>query len=241
MNAKIVAVGFVIAILVVTLFLSGIIPSFHLPQKTQLISVSQVNLEPGGSLQGKYVVNAYWNVLLTTNSYQNVALSQVNFGSQNASQLSGNTVNGQTVVPTSQVYVTIDPLQPYAALSLVERQTTFAPNANGVGNPVSIVNCAIECEAQGIKIAAQSQSLTYYIPDPNDASWTYHYPVQITVEKVGPNPFTSTQTIDAATVSQVKFTNPNNSSETLTINTLGMFQGSKDCAINQQSCFLPRN
>ena len=118
MNAKVVAVGLVIVILVVALFLSGIIPGFRLPQKAQLIAVSSVNIEPGGSVQNSYVVGTDWDIALTVNSFQNVAALEL--GPSNQTTCGAGTVcSGQKVIPTSQVYITLTPGQPYVSVNLI--------------------------------------------------------------------------------------------------------------------------
>ena len=229
MNSKVVAVGLVISILVIAILVSGIIPGFHLPRKASLISVSNVNLQPGGQIQNSYVIHTYWDAVLTINSQQNVALAQVNFGPSNDSSLQGNQINGQTVKPTTQIYVTFNPLQPYITLSLLQRSTTFAPAATGFGN-VTTPGCNNNfCTTawNGEQISTQAQPLTYYTVNPNDAVWHYHYPVQITVQKAGGlNPFTITNVVDVEQTNSITIANPQNPSENLTINSLGNFKGS---------------
>ncbi|MDE2438989.1 MAG: hypothetical protein KGN01_06415 [Patescibacteria group bacterium] len=217
-----IAITIIIALLISTLGYFAL--NGGIPNSASLVSVSQVNLQPGGTLQGSYLLHTYWDVVLTANSYQNLALTQVNFGPDNNSQLSGNNLNGQTVTPSTQLYVTINPLKPYLTTPISEDQLKYSPNANGIGDPISEVNCVSSCTSQGTASTVPSESLTYYYP--TTGIWSYHYPINITVSAVGgPNPFTQSRVIDVENTPSITFTNPANSAQTLQITNLGNLEG----------------
>ena len=237
MNAKVVAVGLVIVILVVALFLSGIIPGFRLPQKAQLIAVSSVNIEPGGSVQNSYVVGTDWDIALTVNSFQNVAALEL--GPSNQTTCGAGTVcSGQTVAPTSQVYITLTPGQPYVSVNLIPGNSLNPVVAGsgegssvcGYGNPLSGNNpvYVVSPSFKGTQVCASALNGQFYIPA--SQFWTPHYPVTINVQVVGgPNPASFSKTVDIVNLpsNTVSISNPTNRDQNITINNLGSLLGNE--------------
>jgi hypothetical protein len=210
----------IIVIIILGLLISGVIPGFKLPRSSSLISISQVNLSQGGQAQGQYLVNTYWDVVYQVNSPQTAVL--VLDGSCASSNCASTSLagqfNGATVNATSQLYVTISPGQPIAWETLSSQNVNWAQPASGLEceNPFGIYNnCSVNVGAQG--------PLSVYTSG-TGAVWHYYFPVTITVEKIGgKDPFQSiSKTIDAFSQSSVTMSNPNDPSENLTINGLGV-------------------
>ena len=69
-----------------------------------------------------------------------------------------------------------------------------------------------------------AQTTTFYVPA--QQYWTFHYPMTITVQKVGgTNPFTQSQSIDAVSQNSITIGAPNDPDENVTINQLGFNAG----------------
>jgi len=232
LNAKVVAVGLVIVILVVALFLSGIFPGFRLPQKAQLIAVSSVNIEPGGSVQNSYVVGTDWDIALTVNSFQNVAALELGPSNQTTCG-SGTICSGQKIIPTSQVYITLTPGQPYVSVNLIPVQ-----EGNGFSNPIVpevcgyggnlTVDAGIPPYFTGTQICSSALNSEFYIPA--SQFWTPHYPLTISVQVVGgPDPGSFSKTVDIVNLpsSTVSISNPANADQNITINDLGSLLGNQ--------------
>lgn len=226
MSPRAIALSVIIVIaLIITsgaLYALGYIPIA--PKPNQIVSVSEVNLEPGGSIQHQYAIQTYWDVVLTVNTQQNIPFIQTNFGGANGTTATG-TVNGQTVKATSQIYVTLTPKQPYATLSLLEQPIRWALGANGYDN--ASVSAGITNTYKSNPVNAPAQTAKFYVVNPNDKVWHLHYPVDITVTKAGgSNEFTTTQSVDAAQQTSVTIVNPYDSNQNLTIDNLGLLMGS---------------
>lgn len=199
-SGKAIAV-LLIAVIIITGVL-GVTGKLPLPKKASLISVSQVNLESGGTIQNGYLIGSYWNIAFTVNSLQNIAL--LNFGGSNHTTAQAS--NGQTVTPTSQIYVTISPGQPYATVPLKQEQITWAPGASGLGcgsagecSTTGQIDYNYGCPSAGYggasnsgltgcldaKNSVSTNPQTNYFFTPAAQYWTYHFPVTITAQKVG--------------------------------------------------------
>ena len=229
---KILAVVIIIILLILSVFLSGIIPGFRLPQREQLISVSSVNISPGGEIQNTYVVGTDWDIALTLNSFQNVAA--VSLGPSNQTTCGSNTIcSGETVAPTSQVYITLTPGQPYVSVNLVPVQS-----GNGFSNPIVPAVCGyggnltidtgVPLYFSGTEICSSALSSEFYIPA--SQFWTPHYPVTINVQVVGgqdPGSFTKTVDITNLPGNTVTVSNPSNPAQSITINNLGSLLGNE--------------
>lgn len=167
-------------------------------------------------------MNTAWDVVITANSWQSfTAVHTFNFGATNSSNLQNNQVQGQTVVPSSQIYFTIEPLQPYATVTLVPAQELYVSGATGYGN--ILPNNGVALNAQSI--STSGQSLTYYTPV--SSVWHVYEPVEITIQKSGGDqPFSPiTVIVNASQGGTYTFKNPQNSSQTLTITGLGNLAG----------------
>jgi len=233
LNVKVAAVGLVIAILVVAVLLSGVIPGFHLPQKAQLISVSSVNIQPGGSIQNSYVVGTDWYVALTVNSFQNVAALELGPSNQTTCG-SGTVCSGQTVAPTSQVYITLTPGQPYVSVNLIPVQSgngfsnPIVSSVCGYGNNLTGINGFFQDYFQGKQICTNSLNSEFYVP--TSQFWTPHYPVTISVQVVGgSSPAKFSQTVDIVNMPSniLRISNPSNPDQNITINNLGSLLGNE--------------
>lgn len=177
-------VVFIIGILVFGILVAlGYIPAF-LPRQANLISVSQVNVAPGGSIQNGYVVNTYWNIAFTAGSYQSFVLE---LGPSNQS-----TYTGQTVAPSNQLFVTFTPQQPYLSVQLNSQFLSWTANSvSGYGgtstNSISITctvgtrGCGTET-ASGQPVTVSPQSLAAFVPSSN--SWQIHYPMEVKVQQM---------------------------------------------------------
>ncbi|MCL4518346.1 MAG: hypothetical protein M1587_04030, partial [Thaumarchaeota archaeon] len=207
-----VIIGFIILVAL------NVVPGIHLPVKQQLISVSEVNLEPGGSMSNGYLINTFYDLNVAVDSLQNEAFLTI--GPQNSSFTA--TVNGQTVTPSSQIYVTLKPLQPYAVVSLKQVQIQWTQGAAGYGSPLSLNSNGPTI--QGTANSTQPQTNYFYVP--SEQYWTFHYPIQVTVTKAGgTDPFTQTVVFDAVKQNQITVSNPANHDENITIDQIGFYQG----------------
>ncbi len=190
------------------------------------ISVSQVSLEPGGSVQNNYLVNTYWDVNLAVNSIQNLAFLKLNSQGANGTAFTGNVLNGESFAPSSQVYVTLTPEQPYATVALKQIQAQWSPAASGYGDQVT--EPATPCQnfgCYGASTNSTSAQIGYFFI-PAQQYWTFHYPIAVTVTKVGgSDPFSQTETIDMVTQHSVTIADPSNLDENVTVNQIGFYAG----------------
>ena len=228
MNGKIVGAAIIIAIISVGILVSGIVPGIHLPGKASIISVSNVNISAGGSEQNSYLVGTDFNVALTVNSFQNVAALEL--GPSNSTFCGSSICSGQTVTPTSQIYITLTPQQPYVSVPLTPEQSgnefsnPVVPGICGEGNPVTQ---HFGIGYTGTQVCTNPLEHEFYLPA-NQFS-TPHFPVTITVTRVGTNPFTFSQQVDLAHLpaNQLLVSNPTDPAENITIVDLGALLGNE--------------
>lgn len=228
-SAKLIAVLAIVVIIVLGLLVSNLIPGFRLPQKAQIISEGPVALSPGGSIQNGYVVHTNWAVTFTLNSLQSFVFS-LNAQGANDSGLSGNTINGATVVPTSQLYVQVTPLQPYAYVPLSCSNSQYAPEATGYGSPISGQTFATPGPLEATQVTSNPQDLK--VCTPTTTSWISVYPVRISVTQLTGNssfawPSETFFTTGPNAVNTAFLKDPQNPNLEIQVNNLGDFAGSR--------------
>ncbi len=161
---------------------TGVIP-FALPRQASLISLSQVNIAPGGSIQNGYLVNTYWDIAFTANSYQSFVLE---LGPSNQS-----TYTGQTVTPTDQMFISFTPQQPYLSVQLNSQNLQWVASASGYGG-ASSSSVSAQCTAtsrggctqitaSGTSASSLAQVMTAFTPA--SSSWQIHYPMEVKVQE----------------------------------------------------------
>ncbi len=165
---------------------------------------------------------------LTVNSFQNVAALEL--GPSNSTTCGSTICNGETVTPTSQIYITLNPQQPYVTVPLVPEQS-----GNEFSNPIVSSTCGLGNPVTGhfgsgftaTQVCSNSLETKFYLP--SNQFWTPHFPVTITVTKVGANPFTFSQQVDLAHLpaNQLLVSNPNNPTQNITIVDLGALLGNE--------------
>ncbi len=165
------------------------------------------------------------------NSFQNVAALELGPSNQTTCG-SGTICSGQKVIPTSQVYITLTPGQPYVSVNLIPVQegngfsNPIVPQVCGYGDNLT-VDAGVPPYFTGTQICSSALSSEFYIPA--SQFWTPHYPLTINVQVVGPNPASFSKTVDIVNLpsSTVSISNPTNPDQNITINNLGSLLGNQ--------------
>ena len=167
------------------------------------------------------------------NSFQNVAALELGPSNQTTCG-SGTVCSGQTVAPTSQVYITLTPGQPYVSVNLIPVQSgngfsnPIVSSVCGYGNNLTGINGFFQDYFQGKQICTNSLNSEFYIP--TSQFWTPHYPVTINVQVVGgSSPAKFSQTVDIVNMPSniLRISNPSNPDQNITINNLGSLLGER--------------
>jgi len=197
-------------LMVLVLLLSCLIV---VPGKASVLSISNVYIEPIGyeDTSTHEWKGSFWDVTAlvdTTESYL--------FFNKSTSEMFGkNTVNGKTIVPTSNIKLTIRPKLPYWEIPLHEKTYMVYPQTNGT----DLHYASQPKEFYKNQKFVPELDITTLESSSLDVPLLYT-PFDITVEKTGNNAFAQTIHINNAS-DIIIVSNPSDPSEQLMIRNLG--------------------
>jgi len=205
---------------------------------SSIISISNISIDPTGfeDQQTGEWKGSYWVVSSTVDTTESFLV----FNEQNATVSSLNEIDGKTILPTSTVKITIIPKQPYWEIPLRQMEPILIyPKTFGTHFKTYAPN--LPEKTQNFVPALYLTTLEPILP----YRANLFTPFDVTVEKVGENPFQETVHFDTlGGTDSVTVSNPSDSTEKVLIQDLGkLFTGISTPAledmliINKNSAF----
>jgi hypothetical protein len=197
--SKIFAVILFILVVSASLYYAGVFnfnPNLQNVGLQSLISVSSVQIQPQGP-SGTSLSGSCWVVALTTDINDQYGLLKFSDYNQSAQQAQ---LNGQTLVPKSDVQIKIIPKRPYWERALDAKSWTVYPAVSSGGVTVPEMDVSVKTWGSGY--------------------WTAHTPFEVQVIKNGQ--VVADQTVDTAGSPQtISLVSQYDSSEWIAIRNLG--------------------
>jgi hypothetical protein len=181
------------------------------------LAVSTIYIEPTGyeDTSTHEWKGSFWVITATTDTKESFVFYQ--FNETEASSFGQNKIDNKAIVPIATIKITITPRQPYWERPLrAEDPWMVYPKTYGTyRNYITKLPSKIE---ETYVEALYAEVLSCGVDD----LWTRHTPFDVTVEKIGTNPFTQTERVDTIGGTEILvLTNPADSSEKLMISNLG--------------------
>lgn len=200
-----------VSVTILVLFFSCLIV---IPGEAGVLGVSSVYIEPTGfeDTSTHEWRGSFWVIAATTDTKESYL-----FFNESTSQMFGmNTVNGTTIVPTSNIKLTIMPKLPYWEIPLHEETYMIYPPTNGTDLHYADPWKAFSKNSKSIP----ELNITTLESSSTDV-WKLYTPFDITVEKTGDNAFVQTIQVNRTETDTIVVSNPNDISEKLMIRNLG--------------------
>jgi hypothetical protein len=201
--------GKIVSLLLIILITSGVGAAVYLDpsllnrltgQTNTVLSVSQINVDPQGSVVNDKYVGSFWNILVYVNANDDIAGVVLPKNQTGSITYQGAVKALQT---GAKVEVKIDPGTPYLIRDIQEKQVMYAPGATGGSSTTNPVY------------------MRYY--DWGEATWRIYTPFTVSIYKDGS--LVGQQTLNMAGSASVQ-TVDTNIGKSVRIENLGLLSGS---------------
>jgi hypothetical protein len=188
---------------------------FIIPEQGAIISISKVSIDPTGyeDQSTHEWKGSFWVITATVDTTESYLL----FNNSTAGMFDLNSINNETIVPSSTLKITITPRQPYWEIPLTTQPYRVYPQTYGTHFNTLTRNFPSKISDNYVP----ELDLTVLEPI-NPYQCNLYTPFDIKIEKIGNDSFTQTAHIDSVGgTDTIVVSNPSDSAEKVMIQDLG--------------------